>query len=113
MRIEAGAKGQQIFYYDLSPKEEGLNVETACARVGSRLERLLLSAESLGGDLVFAARLRLDVGLWNDAGRGAYSYSWPAEFLQILAASDVELVVSHYAENSAEAVAEDDETGDS
>lgn len=107
MRIETGKNPlDQSFFYDLSPSEEGLEVEAACARVGSRLERLLLSAESLGGETVFAARLRLEVGLWVGHDQASYSYDWPVEFLQILAGADVELSVSHYVAN---AVAPDDD----
>jgi hypothetical protein len=113
IRIEDGERGlDQIFFYDLSPKEEALTVEAACARVGSRLERLLLSAEALGGGMVFAARLRLEVGLWVGGGQASFSYSWPVEFLQILAAADVELGVSHYVADAG-ASGEDDETDDS
>lgn len=113
IRIEDGEKGHdQIFFYDLSPKEEALSIEAACARVGSRLERLLLSAEALGGDMVFAARLRLEVGLWVGDGQAACSYCWPVEFLQILAAADVELGVSHYVADPG-ASGEDGENDDS
>jgi len=113
IRIETGKNHlDQIFFYDLSPGEEALSVEAACARVGSRLERLLLSAEALGGDMVFAARCRLEVGLWVGHDQACYSYSWPVEFLQILAAADVELGVSHYVAG-ASASDEDDENDES
>ena len=113
IRIEAGKSRQdQIFFYDLSPSEESLSVEAACARVGSRLERLLASAEALGSETVFAARLRLEVGLWVGQEQTSFSYSWPVEFLQILAAADVELGVSHYLAEG-DRSGEDDEADDS
>jgi hypothetical protein len=97
IKVEAGrSRVEQSFFYDLLPAAEAMSVETACARAGSRLEKLLCSAEALGGETFFAARCRLEVGLWVEADRTSYSYSWPAEFLQILAAADVELAVSHY-----------------
>ena len=97
LRIEAGrTRLDQVFFYDFSPPEEAASVEAACARVGSRLERFLRSTEALGGETLVAARCRLEVGLWVEHDQAAYSYSWPAEFLQILAAADVELTISHY-----------------
>ena len=97
IKIEAGrSRVEQSFFYDLLPAAEGLSVEASCARAGSRLEKLFRSAEALGGETFFAARCRLEVGLWVEHDQASYAYSWPAEFLQILAAADVELVVSHY-----------------
>lgn len=106
IRVESGKTPlDQVFFYDLSPGEEALSVETACARVGSRLDRLLESAAALSGEKLFAARCRFEVGLWVPHDQASYSYVWPVEFLQILASADVELSVSHYV---AEPVAADD-----
>ena len=112
MRVEAGRSPlDQIAYFDLSPPEDGQSVEAACARVGSRLEKLLLSAEAVGQENFFAARCRLEVGLWVDRGQAPYSYVWPAEFLQILAGGDVELAVSHYVAEPEEAEQQETSTG--
>ncbi len=96
IKVGQGRDGHRQFVYDFSPAEENLPVEDVCARIGSRLERVLHSPESPFHDAPFAARLTLEFGILADREDTSFAYAWPAEFLRVLVDSDIALNVSHY-----------------
>ena len=96
MREERDAQGTRRFFYDLSPSDPGLEVADACARLGSRLERVLNSPRSPLPEGMFATRLTLEFGVLADREDDSFSYSWPPDFLRVLADADIQLNVSHY-----------------
>jgi len=91
-----GADGSRVFHYDLTPAEENLTVEDLCARLGSRLERLLSAPNSALPDGPFPRRLALEVGVLADREDASFAYAWPLEFLRVLVDADIGLNVSHY-----------------
>ena len=96
MREERDSDGARRFFYDLSPSDPGLEVADACARLGSRLERLLNSPKSPLPEGMFATRLTLEFGVLADREDESFSYAWPSDFLRVLADADIQLNVSHY-----------------
>ena len=95
-RVQEGRNGEQSFFYDLSPKDNDLDVPHLCARLSSRLARAFLGPTPPFADKVMAARTVLEVGLLAPAGAESFSYHWPVDFLQVLAEAEIELSVSHY-----------------
>ncbi len=94
--VQPGPNGARLFVYDLTPDDPCLEVEDACARLGSRLERMFLgSAPPLPGGQ-FAARTTLEFGLLADREDQKFGYSWPLDFLRVLVDADIQLNVSHY-----------------
>jgi hypothetical protein len=108
VRIEAGQDASKLFIYDLSPKEQDLTVSDACQRLASRLERVLVRERPAFPEGQYAVRMRLEVGLIADPAQ-PISYTWPLDFLQALADSEVELTVSHYLPSSDEDDEDDEE----
>ena len=100
IKVGLGRDGHRQFVYDVSPAEENLSVEDVCARIGSRLERVLHSPDSPFHEAPFAARLTLEFGVLADREDTSFAYSWPAEFLHVLVDSDIALNVSHYLPSS-------------
>jgi hypothetical protein len=94
--VRQGRDGGRLFVYDLSPAEENLSVEDVCARIGSRLDRVLHAEDSPFYEAPFAARLTLEFGILADREDASFSYGWPPEFLQTLVDSDIILNVTHY-----------------
>ncbi len=106
LKEEHGRDGARTFFYDLTPKEPDLSVEDACMRLASRLERMLI-ARSPFAEL--PVRLSLDVGVMVDPNAGGWAYTWPPEFLRVLADAQAQLTASHYpATDGAEPLSEDD-----
>ncbi len=96
MRIEEGRDGARIFTYDLSPKDKDLSVSDACLRIASKLERMLAPERTPFSEPHHAARYMLEFGVLADKERESFSYSWPLEFITVLADAQIELNVSHY-----------------
>jgi hypothetical protein len=96
INVHQGRDGQRLFVYDFSPAEENLSVEDVCARIGSRIERVLNAPDSPFHDAPFAARLTLEFGILADREDTSFTYAWPPEFLRALVDSDIILNVSHY-----------------
>ncbi len=96
IKIDRPGDGRSTFHYDLSPADEALSVEDVCARLGSRLERMLNSPKSALPEGDYARRFTLEVGLLADRQDDRFAYSWPAEFLRVLVDADINLNVSHY-----------------
>jgi hypothetical protein len=94
--VRDGANGARRFVYDLTPDDPCLEVEDACARLGSRLERMLCPPAAPLPEGAFAARFTLEFGLLADREDEKFSYTWPADFLRVLVEADVALSVSHY-----------------
>jgi hypothetical protein len=93
---EGGREGLRTFTYDLSPSDPCLTVEDACARIGSRLERMLLSPRSQFPETEIAPRLTLDFGLIAERDHERLAYAWPADFLRVIVDADIQLNVSLY-----------------
>ncbi len=93
---ERGRDGYRRFVYDLSPSDPCLSVEDACAKLGSRLERMLNSSRSALPETPFAARLTLEFGLLADREDESFAYSWPPDFLRVLVDAEIQLNVTHY-----------------
>ena len=106
IRSAPGEAGSVSYFYDYSPAMPDQDVPAMCLRLMARLRRALLPPSSPFTDLPLAIRAVLDMALAVPDKVESYSYSWPVEFLQILADAEVELSLSHYvmefaAQNSA------------
>ena len=95
-RSQEGRGGEHSFFYDLSPKDSDVEVPQLCARLGTRLSRALIGDANPFADKPIAARAVLEVGLLAAKGSETIGYSWPVEFLQVLADAEIELSVTHY-----------------
>lgn len=93
---EQGRDGLRRFIYDLTPPDRTLSVEDACARIGSRLDRMLNSPKPALPDGPHATRLTLDFGILADREDQSFRYSWSPEFLRTLVDAEINLNVSHY-----------------
>lgn len=87
-------QGRQRFVYDLLPQRRALSVSDACLRIGSQVEVALEKWPFY--DLPFPARLRLEMGFAAENAAAPLSCDFPAAFLAILSAADVELALSIY-----------------
>jgi hypothetical protein len=96
VRTDEGREGARIFIYDLSPKDPTLSVSDACLRIASKLERMLAPERTPFNEPHHATRCTLEFGVLADRERESFSYSWPLEFLTVLADAQIELNVSHY-----------------
>ena len=96
VRTEEGREGMRTFIYDLSPKDPTLSVADACLRIASKLERMLAPERTPFSEPHHAARCVLEFGVLADRERESFAYSWPLEFLTVLADAQIELNVSHY-----------------
>lgn len=96
IHIEEGRDGLRVFSYDLSLREADVTVSDACARVASRLERMLAGPKSPFPEGGYALRCTLEIGVIANRERTSFGYGWPLEFLQVLVDCNVELNVTHY-----------------
>ena len=96
VRVDEGRDGARTFIYDLSLKDPTLSVPDACLRIASRLERMLAPERTPFSEPHHATRCVLEFGVLADRERESFSYSWPLEFLSVLADAQIELNVSHY-----------------
>jgi len=96
IRTETDREGTLVCYYDICPDGFDLTAADLSNRIGSRLERMLLSPKSPFHEGMFARRFTLEIGMMYDAAHGRIATSWPADFLRVLGEADAELIVTHY-----------------